>query len=985
MPLEDSAMTLLQPLTPRHLLKLRIAPLTALIAVWFAASVWAFGQSQSINGTIRGQVADITGAPLQGATVTAHNDDTGFTRVVSTDSEGLYVFPDLPIGNYSVSVSANTFAPIRQTGIRLDAGMTAVVSPQLHPGQVSQEVQVEADASVIEPASVDISTNLSSTEVSNAPLTSRNPYDLVLFQPGVSGVPNQELGIPDYVNTNGLVDRVNYQLDGMDDTETDQLGLRLFAISETYVNQVQQVSNAFNAEFGNTDGIIYNAITGSGTNKVHGMLEEIWRPSAVNSRPMLLSPSAPTPDSTLSNPAMNIGGPIIPNKLFFFGSYEYILRGEPNPDTISPANAAALGLPASQLAVAPEVEHAQFVDSRVDWTINAKNSAFVRFNYFRNEFPYNSDVGGLYALSAASNFHDRAYIEGAQLITTFSSNLLNEFRGSWPYRNEKHVNAPTTGPGPMVDVSGVAYFNGTNINGTVFQEKIPSFNDNLTWIKGQHSMKFGFSFTRPLLTQESPIYSEFVFPSIAAYQAAASGTNPYSYSQLNVSIGHPGAGFEPNFYGLFAQDTWQMRKTLVVSYGLRYDLYSAPSGLANAPFVYTQSFNTPKADFSPRLGLSWQVRPTTVVRANMGVFYLAPTTDTWYEPLYNNGGTTSLIAQITPTSACAPAYPNTITSVNSSCLAIPSITATTPHFKNEYAWNGNLQVEQQLSKNDALTVAYVLTNGRNIPFDHNLNLINPIGALADGRPVFSSSVNSSTRLYPQFNNILLQDIGSNSSYNAALLSYNHRFSQGFSAIANYTYGHSIDDAAQVNSYDCDGVIEDPTDRDRDRGNSCVDRPNTFNLLGVFEPKVQLDSGLANGLINGNQFETTFNFGSGIPQNEVANTVLNGDTETSGYTRPLYVGRNTLRGPGIYQVDLRYSRSLGNWFERFTPRLFAESNNLFNRHSNITTLNETATVAPLGAGGVPTSASGSIVTPPSNAFESTLMDARILEFGVRIDF
>jgi Carboxypeptidase regulatory-like domain/TonB dependent receptor len=962
----------------------------AAIGVLFSlAASLAWGQSQSINGTIRGQVTDATGVPVAAADITVTNDDTGFTRDVKTDSGGLYVAPDLPLGAYTVTVQSSGFAPVSNKGIRIEAGTSAVVNEQLHPGTVTTQVEVTGDAPVIEPARFDIGATIDPRETANIPLSSRNPYNFVLFQPGVSGIPNQELGIPDYVNTNGLVDRVNYELDGMQDTETDEYGLRLFAISQVYVNEVQTVSNAFAPEFGNTDGNIYNAITGSGTNSVHGMLQYIWRPSAANSRPMLLSATQPTPDSTLSNPSANVGGPIIKNKLFYYGAYEYILRGEPSPITITPTNAAEIGLPASQLGTAPEVEHAQFVDVRADWNISAKNSAFVRYNYFKNEFPYNSDVGGLYALSASSNFHDRAHIIGAQLITAFSPNLLNEFRGSWPYRNEKHVDSPSTGPGPMVYISGIAYFNGTNINGTVFQEKIPSFNDNVTWIKGSHTLKFGVGFEKPLLTQLSAIYSEFVFPSIAAYQAAQPGApnyNPYGYSQLNVSIGHPGAGFHAYFVNAFAQDTWQIRKNVLVNYGLRYDLYQAPSGLADAPFIYTQSFRTPRADFSPRLGVAWQVTPTTVVRANIGVFYIQPPTDVWYNSLYNDGGTNSLIAQISSTSACAPAYPQTITSVSSGCLGIPSITATTPNFKNEYTWNGNLQVAQQLAKNDSLTLGYVMTNGRNIEFERNMNLINPIGYLADGRPVFSSAVNAQTRLYPQFNNITLQDVGSNSSYNALLVGYQHRWSAGFLARANYTWGHSISDAPEVSTYDCDGVIEDPTNRNRDRSDSCVDRPNAFTLSSVYEPQSHFESKLADTIIKNNQFVTTWNFLSGQPQTLFSNQVLNNDTTTSAVTRPLFVGRNSLRGPSIYQVDLRYTRGLGTWFEYIKPQLFVEANNLFNKHSNVTTLNTTAQVVPLPSAGSPIGSTvGEITTPAPLTYSSTLLQARILQFGARFQF
>ena len=94
--------------------------------------------------------------------------------------------------------------------------------------------------------------------------------------------------------------------------------------------------------------------------------------------------------------------------------------------------------------------------SALDWTINNKHQVFLRYNYFRNEYPFNTAVGGKNALDAAADFQDRAHVLGAQVLTTFSPTVLNELRFGWPYRNEHHVADPLTGPGPQITISGVA-------------------------------------------------------------------------------------------------------------------------------------------------------------------------------------------------------------------------------------------------------------------------------------------------------------------------------------------------------------------------------------------------------------------------------------------------------------------------------------------------------------------------------------------------
>src|SRR6185369_2542857 len=126
-------------------------------------------------------------------------------------------------------------------------------------------------------------------------------------------------GIPRTINTNGLLDRINYQMDGMVDTQSDRYGLRLFPISDIYVREVQTVSNSYAPEFGGTAGDIFNVITNSGTNIPHGEFSYIGRPTDLSARPMLLNYTSPKPNLTLKDFAANGSGPIIKDKLFIFG------------------------------------------------------------------------------------------------------------------------------------------------------------------------------------------------------------------------------------------------------------------------------------------------------------------------------------------------------------------------------------------------------------------------------------------------------------------------------------------------------------------------------------------------------------------------------------------------------------------------------------------------------------------------------------------
>jgi hypothetical protein len=934
----------------------------------------AFGQTQAINGGIRGRVTDPADAPVVQSGVTVENTQTGFKRTVESGDDGYYVVPNLPLGSYVVTVQKTGFETQRHPDVVIDAGADATIDAQLKVGAVSTTVDVGGGAPVVDPARVSTGRTIGFEETNNLPLTSRNPYNFILFQPGVSGHPNPELGIPRLLNTNGLVDHANYQLDGTVDTETDRYGLRLFAIADSYVSEIQTVSNSFSPEFGKVGGDIFNVITNSGGNQFHGQVQYIGRPLDLVARPILATPTTLLP--VANDFSANAGGRLIKDKLFWFASYEHVKRSVPAPITITPANAAALGIPSTLLTNPPAEEHAQWIDFRLDWIITPKHQFFVRYNYFRNQYPFNTNVGGLNTLGVASDFRDRAHVLGAQLLSTFTPNVLNELRFGWPYRNEQHVPNALTGAGPEIQVSGVANFGGSNSVGDRFQEKIPNLNDNVTIVKGAHTFKAGFGFQQNLDVQAADIFTQYTFPSIAAYQAALSGVNPRSYTLFSASVGEPGAWYHSFFWDFFAQDSWQITPKLLVIGGMRYDRFSGPSKDPNALFRWSQNFRTPRAHFAPRLGLAWSINSKTVLRVNSGIFYEATPTNLWYNALYNDGGSPSYIATVSSGTPGAPAFPSTI--VNGTLpRSAQNIYTITPTFKNGYTINSTFQITRQFAQNDAITVGYANTGGRNLEYLRNLNLINPIGSLVDGRPIFSPAVSAATRLDPRFNNIALQDIGANSSYNALIVNYQHRLSQGLLVNASYTWSHSISDAPEANSYDQGSLfVEDPANRNRDRGNTSINRPNALTLSSVWTPaNKNIGNRVLRTLANDNQFTVLANLSSGDQQNETATTVLNGDALSgsglTGATRPLFVGRNTLRAPAVYQFDIRYARTFFKLWERLAPSFFLEANNLFN-HANITNLNTVATV----------NSSGVIVTAPTLAPIGSLLEGRIVQLGVR---
>lgn len=949
-----------------------------LIAVCFGSNFTAYGQSQALNGQIEGVVTDSTGAAVQNATVTIKNIETGNERSLTTDNSGVYRAPLLQLGTYQVTVEAPNFKRLVRTGITISAGQTATIDLPLEAGDVSATVTVTSDAPIADPGKIDVGRVMNTREVQNLPLVSRNPYNYSLLQANVTGRPNSEFGVP-RINANGYARRTNYQLDGNNNTQADRNGIRLMPISDVFVSEVQLVTNGFSAEFGNTPGLIMNAVTPSGTNGFHGSASYRFRRTPLYARPFFYNSPTDLPSNKADDFTGAIGGPIIKDRWQFYTGYEFVKRGlavEPaRLSTISSTNQAALiaaGVsPAAFVAAIPTQQNAHFFIIRSDAQLTDEHRLTGRFNYFKNLTTSNT-TGGISTLERTIDFDDLSYAGAVQLVSTFSANLLNEFRFQYAKRNSVNLPSPFTPSGPSIVISGIANFGpAENLNTVAPLETITDFRDNFTISRNEHTIKFGASVSRIYDFRRSGIFSRYTFPSIAAYVAAKSPTatdaQRRGYTNYVASFGNPEFEYTSYFYNGFVQDDWKVTQKLKINYGLRYDLYKIPDANPSAPFAASQKFKVDKNNFAPRLGVVYGLRDgkyATILRASAGVYYDPPAIDVYARALQNNGNPIYYNVQINPTltdgsvNPAAPLFPNAVTSASAPTQSIDTVS---PDFVNLYAMHTNFQIEQSLTNDISITGGFIHSSGRHIPVYRNVNCLSTGLNLADGRPLFGrittiSGTGTVTRatctnkVDTRFNNILMAESVGNSNYNAATFQLNKRFSQGYQFSVNYTLSKSTDDAPEQNLVAATSYVQsDPSNRERDRGPSLADQRHTFVMSAIFRPHFDYENKVARAILNNNQIGVIFTANSGERFNIVSNQDLNDDGLT-GSDRPVGVTRNSGKTPPQYNVDMRYSRFF-NFTERFKMEAFVEATNIFNIRS-IYQYNNTA-LPVYGLGAIPT--------------------------------
>ena len=537
-------------------------------------------QSQALNGQIEGTVTDASGAAVPNAAITVRNIQTGTERQITSADDGTYRAPLLPLGIYRLTVEVPNFKRLVREGITLVAGQTATIDLGLEAGDVSATVTVNLDAPIADPGKIDVGRVMNKREIEDLPLVSRNPYNYSLLQANVVGRPNTEFGVP-RVSANGYARRTNFQLDGNANTQANQAGLRLVPISETFISEVQLVTNGFSAEFGNTPGLIMNNITPSGTNALHGSASYRWRRTSYSSRPFNSSPLVPKTPTTVDDVTGAIGGPIIKDRWHFYGGYEYVKRdfsGRPAQlVTITDANKQALigaGLPSAQFVSSiPASQKVNFFIFRTDAQLTKAHRLTGRYIKFTNFSP-NNIGGGLNTLERTVDLDDKSDSLAIQLASIFSSNLINEFRYQRAHRKSNFLGTTFTPTGvPSVTITNVASFGPATNLGTISPiETMNQFQDNVTYTRGDHSMKFGAGLNHIYDYRRNDISALYTFPNLASYLAAratgATDAQRRGYTTFAQTLGDPVIDYNSTFYNAFAQDDWKATRRLKINYGL---------------------------------------------------------------------------------------------------------------------------------------------------------------------------------------------------------------------------------------------------------------------------------------------------------------------------------------------------------------------------------------------------------------------------------
>ena len=662
-----------------------------LLAALFPLS--ALAQSQATTGVIEGTVVDAQGGLLPGVTVTIHNNATNYVQSVVTDAAGRFRGILLPLGPYEVRATLEGFAPAVVKNLDLGVGQTLTVPVKMQQTTASEQIVVTAQAPLIEVARTEGATRIDQKAVSGLPNNGRNFLDLTKLTPGVTVVQGPD---GDELSINGQKGiSNNISVDGADFNNPffgEQRGGQRppFTFNLDAVKELVVVADGANAEFGRSMSGFVNVITKSGTNNVEGSAHLVGKNDSLSSRAKNADGSqAPKFDFDQYQSGFTLGGPFQRDRLFYFAAADFQKASstkQTDPGRIEQRVVdafASLGSP-NENGPIERTNDARVVLLKTDWNTSARNALTLRYNYTWSEQKNGTFDVDHWGRSANAIERDSSNAFSGQLVTTFRSNILNEFRTQFAKENRPR---PYNGPlisGQSRPLPDTAFDFGKNYRfgepffiPVKYYDTRVQFNNNVSYLMGAHSIKAGAEYNRVNSVQTFVGFANgrYIFSSTdgflnykadPTYLECKKDPNdlkepitpakvqcPSGYSIVGpvllylqqagvggISVEEAGTQSIPQTEpALFIQDSWQATTNLNVSYGLRWEAEIEPDPITPPDQVFYAGFigKTSKGQefpsngkipsdygmWQPRLGMSWTPSGDgkKVLRASAGIFY----------------------------------------------------------------------------------------------------------------------------------------------------------------------------------------------------------------------------------------------------------------------------------------------------------------------------------------------------------------------------
>ncbi len=782
---------------------IRASLLLLAAALMLFASSPAF--SQGTTGSLRGQILDPSGAAVSGASVTVTNQNTGVSLTIQTTSAGTYAVPNLIPGEYSINVEAKGFKTLLKKDINVVSNQENVGDATLEVGGATETIEVSSDSQEVQTTSSQINNNYDSKAIEDLPNSAGtlngSPLNLAVLAPNVIATPGGTTGIGGAVGGTRPRDN-NFTVDGVDDNNLGVTGNNATVIPDA-VSEFVLTTNQFSAEYGHSAGGQFSLVTKTGTNNFHGSGEWYNQNRNYNSIDNLTK-AAIAGGTIPGNPAFDnnrfggtFGGPIIKNKLFIFGAYEYTtLHGEgaatalvqptsagldslkamaADPEVLGllntfpvapvadldPITVNGQAIPVGNLVITSPLfqrEHDAQVNADYTWGRHQLGARFL-FNQENFILPVNNTSP---LFNQTEPIHNRKI--ALTDVWTVNSTLVNDLRVQYSLFTLATVNP--CGNSCPADVTIADLGNNTNGPSDFTDQKQNTYQilDTVTWSHGKHTFKFGAQYNHF-------IYPQFFLPRSNGdyeYNSTQEFVNDLLPSQAGRTLRGAGTGSflgtQSAFY-FFAQDDFKITPRLTLNLGLRYEYWTNPVGgetqklnaISDVPGVIT--FGVPKTDknnFGPRVGFAYDPfgRGTTSIRGGFGIAY-----DVKFQNFASITLPPQLQSELNPNSAC------TLTPLPSWCnnangagfLAggglpqtyIPPANqadarALTTSFIDDtvlpkiLTWS--LGVQHELYKNATLEVRYLGTRGLSLPIQFRRNFESAFDAGIAPLPTFLTGV-----------------------------------------------------------------------------------------------------------------------------------------------------------------------------------------------------------------------------------------------------